>query len=91
MTVRPDEAPAPLVTRRLSLTAMTDNDAGALFPLLHDRETNAFLPWFPAETLAAAAALIKRRGDDRVRTRFRRGTGEKITAQINCVFLHFIV
>ena len=81
MTVRPDEAPAPLVTRRLSLTAMTDNDAGALVPLLQARETNAFLPWFPAETPAAAAALIKERflsgGDRAYLVRLRDG-GEPI-------------
>lgn len=60
---------------------MTEDDADALFPLLHDRETNAFLPWFPAETPAAAAALIKEQflsGGDRAYLVCLRDGGEPI-------------
>ncbi len=41
-------------TDRLLLRPFTRDDIDAVFQILSDRETNTFLPWFPAQTRAEA-------------------------------------
>lgn len=50
-----------LETERLILRPFTEADMEALFALLRDEEVNAFLPWFPPQTLAEARALYGER------------------------------
>lgn len=39
-----------LETQRLILRRFEEEDIGALFLLLKDKEVNTFLPWFPAKS-----------------------------------------
>lgn len=56
------EAPR-LETERLILRPFTQKDMEALYALLHDEETNTFLPWYPVQSLEEA-----RRFDEARRT-----------------------
>ncbi len=47
-------------TKRLTLREFSKKDAEALYPFFADAETNRFLPWFPAESLADAQKLVQR-------------------------------
>ena len=50
-----------LYTDRLVLRRFEEYDLAAFFELARDRETNRFLPFFPPETEAVAAALLHER------------------------------
>ena len=50
-----------LETPRLTLRKFRPEDLEALFQLLHDKEVNRFLPWFPVETLEEAQAFYRER------------------------------
>lgn len=50
-----------LETDRLILRRFTEADADAALAIFSDREMNAFLPWFPAETLERARAFLRER------------------------------
>ena len=49
-----------ILTERLTLREFSKKDAEALYPFFADAETNRFLPWFPAESLADAQKLVQR-------------------------------
>lgn len=48
-----------LETERLLLRRFTEDDVEDLFLILSDRETNTFVPWFPAETREQARARLQ--------------------------------
>ena len=50
-----------LETHRLILRKFTEEDIGALYEILRDREVNTFLPWFPTERMEDAAAFFQER------------------------------
>ncbi len=50
-----------LETKRLILRRITENDVGALFAIMGDREVNTFLPWFPLKTMEEARAFYEKR------------------------------
>ena len=49
-----------LETPRLILRPFAEEDADVVFAVYSDRETNTFLPWFPAETKEETARLCAR-------------------------------
>ena len=52
---------SPLITERLSLRHFKETDAEALFSILKDEETTAFLPLFPLTSLDEAKEHLKKR------------------------------
>ena len=53
-----------LETPRLILRPFAEEDADAVFAVYSDRETNTFLPWFPAGTKEEAARLCARHAEE---------------------------
>ena len=58
-------------TERLILRKLTDtpSDMNAMFAILHDRETNLFLPWFPLQNLDDVRKHVTERYFDLYRKR----------------------
>ena len=50
----------PLMTARLILRHFTEQDIPAILAIHSDRETNAFLPWFPVKSLEEAQDFYQR-------------------------------
>ncbi|MDD4493017.1 MAG: GNAT family N-acetyltransferase [Eubacteriales bacterium] len=48
-------------TARLILRKFNENDAGALFEILRDKDVNTFLPWFPLKDMDEAKQFLKER------------------------------
>ena len=53
-----------LGTERLILRPFEARDMSALFDLLHDKEVNTFLPWFPVRSLDETVAFYAQRFKD---------------------------
>lgn len=51
-------------TPRLVLRPFVEEDADAAFAIYSDRETNTFLPWFPAQTREEAIRLCARHAEE---------------------------
>lgn len=49
-----------LETERLVLRKFTEDDLKWLFLILHDRETNQFLPWYPINSMEEAREFYKK-------------------------------
>lgn len=48
-----------ILTDRLILRRFHEKDAEAMFEILSDKETNAFLPWFPPQSLEEAKRHVR--------------------------------
>ncbi len=48
-----------LYTQRLILRKFVEEDDQAMYKILSDRETNTFLPWFPAENIEQARKFMR--------------------------------
>ena len=50
-----------LETQRLILRKFTENDMGALFLILKDKDVNKFLPWYPMKSLGETKKFYEER------------------------------